>query len=396
MQAAVNRKRKMKYREQSLRFPVAVLYILVVILIVAESLFFDHKMKTLLPLDWVYLGSGFLGLLLLEWLESAYYPRRVILPVRLTLLALRIFCVTAIYQVNTGVTSPMISALIIYTAFFYFGLIPVMLMMLGVILFLLIFQPGVFQAGLVSEIAVMIYMGLFAAVIKQDDRTRLHNRELYKELTVYAGHTASLAKQEERNRISRELHDSLGHYLVGMNIQLQKAAAYREIDPAQSDLAVQKAQQASTNAMRELRQTLSDLREMEEPFDFKEEVQKLVVGAEESGLDVTFSYNGSPDGYPELVLMTVRRAVQEGLTNIQKHAQAQKAELKIDFGRRDVTLLLTDDGIGFSKKRIERDGHYGLSGLEERVDLVGGKIRIVSRKAKGTRIQMRIPKTQYS
>ncbi len=396
MLSAANRNRKLRYREQSLRFPVAVLYILVVILIVAESLFFDRQLETLSALDWVYLGCGFLGLLLLECLESVHYPRRIIMPVRLTLLALRIFCVTAIYQADIGVTSPMISALIIYTAFFYFGLIPVILMMIAMILVLLIFQPEIFQAGLISEIAVIIYMSLFAVVIKQDDRTRLRNRELYKELLVSAGNSVSLAKQEERNHISRELHDSLGHYLVGVNIQLQKAAAYRTIDPAESELAVQKAQQASADAMRELRQTLSNLREMEEHFDFKEEVQKLVNGAEESGLEMAFTYSGSPDGYPELVLMTVQRATQEGLTNIQKHAQAHHAELKIDFGRRDVTLLLTDDGIGFSKKKVARDGHYGIAGLEERVDLVGGKIRIDSRKGKGTRIQMRIPKTQYS
>jgi signal transduction histidine kinase len=242
----------------------------------------------------------------------------------------------------------------------------------------------------------MIYMFLFAIVIKHDDRTRLRNLDLYQELETYAGNTASIAKQDERNRISRELHDTLGHYLVGMNIQLQKAAAYREIDPEESYLAVEKAREASSDAMRELRQTLSNLREMEETYDFKQEIEKMLSAVKENNLEVNFVYNGSPDGYSELVLTTLQRAVQEGLTNVQKHSQATQVDLRIDFNRREASLLLEDNGIGFSNRDREKDGHYGLNGLEERIDLVGGKIRIQSRKDKGTKIKINIPKRLFS
>jgi signal transduction histidine kinase len=390
--AGKKRRRKIRYLKQSLRFPVAVMYILVIMLIVAEYFFLEGKFSTLSALDWVYLGGGFLGLLLLEWGESAWYPRRMILPVRLILLAVRIFCIAAIYQVENGVTSPTIAALIFYTAFFYFGLIPVLVLSLGFLALLVFLQPELLQAGLISQIAVILYMLMFAFIIKRDDRTRARNLELYRELAGFVSNSARLAKQDERNRISRELHDSLGHYLVGMNIQLQKAAAYREIDPAESDQAIQKAQQASQDAMRELRQTLSDLREMEDAFDFEAEVDKLAAEMEESGLSVSVSSSGKADDFPELVLTTLLRALQEGLTNVRKHAQATQVVLKIDFGRQDVNLLLSDDGIGFSKKQIDAAGHYGLYGLEERIELVGGKVKIQSRKNKGTKIQIRIPK----
>lgn len=387
------RPRKMRYLRQSLRFPVAILYILVVMLIVAETFFLKDRFGSLSALEWVYLGGGFAGLLLLEWGESLVYPRRVILPLRLTLLALRIFFVAAILQVENGVTSPTIAALIFFTSFFYFGLLPVLLLSLGFLAVLFFFQPGILTSGLISQLAVVVYMGVFAVIIKQDDRTRARNLELYRELAGYTGASLRLARQDERSRISRELHDSLGHYLVAVNIQLQKASAYREINPEESTQAIERAQQASAEAMRELRQTLSDLREMEEIIDFEAQVEKLVESACESGLAVDYTCRGAPDAFPELVLTTLLRAAQEGLTNVRKHAQASKVELKIDFGRQEASLLLADDGVGFARKRIGARGHYGLHGLRERVDLVGGRIRIQSRKGKGTRIHISLPRS---
>ena len=381
--------------QQSLRFPVAILYILIVMLILAEDLFTSQRYLGLSIEDWSFLGGGFLVLLLLEWLESRYYPKQLNLPMRLTLLAVRIFCITAIFRVNVIETSPAISALIIYTLYFYFGLFPVLLVFTAAAV-LYVFNPALFQTGFISEIAIMIYMFLFSIVIKHDDRTRLRNLDLYQELETYAGNTATIAKQDERNRISRELHDTLGHYLVGMNIQLQKAAAYREIDPEESYLAVEKAREASSDAMRELRQTLSNLREMEETYDFKQEIEKMLSSVKQNNLEVNFVYNGSSDGYSELVLTTLQRAVQEGLTNVQKHAQASQINLRIDFNRREASLLLEDNGVGFSNRDREKTGHYGLNGLEERLDLVGGKIRIQSRKDKGTKIKINIPKRLFS
>ena len=395
MAKSATRKRKLKFMQQSLRFPVAILYILIVILILSEDLLSSQRYLTLNIEDWCFLGAGFFVLLFLEWLESRYHPKQLNLPMRLTLLAVRIFCITAIFRVNVTDTSPAISALLIYTIYFYFGLFPVLLVFAG-ISGLYVFNPALFQAGFISEIAIMIYMFLFAIVIKHDDRTRLRNLDLYQELETYAGNTASIAKQDERNRISRELHDTLGHYLVGMNIQLQKAAAYREIDLEESYLAVEKAREASSDAMRELRQTLSNLREMEETYDFKQEIEKMLSAVKENNLEVNFVYNGNPDGYSELVLTTLQRAVQEGLTNVQKHSQATQVDLRIDFTRREASLLLEDNGVGFSNRDREKDGHYGLNGLEERIDLVGGKIRIQSRKDKGTKIKINIPKRLFS
>ena len=388
--------RKIKYMKQSLRFPVAILYILVVMLIVAENFLLQDRFETLSLQEWLFLGIGFMGLLLMEWLESLYYPRRIILPVKLTLLALRIFCVAAIFMVDHGVTSPTIAAIILFAAFFYLGLIPVLLLGLLFLLALVAMQPEILQAGLIGQVAVMIYMTLFAIIIKQDDRTRTQNLALYRELMVHVGNSARQAKQVERTRIARELHDSLGHHLVGMNLQLQKATAYREIDAAESDAAIEKVQQACGEAIRELRQTVSNLREMEDTYDFMEEVQKLVDGVEQSGLTVNFACNGSPLGFSELTQITLQRAVQEGLTNIQKHADARQVGLQIDFNRSDARLLLSDDGVGFQKKKIDEEGHYGLFGLEERIDMVGGRIRIRSRKGKGTQIFIRIPKTPYA
>ena len=395
MNRSGTRKRKLKFMQQSLRFPIAILYILIVMLVLAEDLFTSLRYQSLTIAEWCFLGGGFFVLLLLEWLESRYYPNQFNLPMRLTLLGIRIFCITAIFQVDAAIIAPTIAALIIYILYFYFGILPILLVF-AIFAGLYIFNSSLFQVDFISQIDIMIYMFLFSIIIKHDDRTRLRNLDLYQELETYAGNTATLAKQDERNRISRELHDTLGHYLVGMNIQLQKATAYREIDPAESYLAVKKAREASSDAMKELRQTLSNLREMEDTYDFKQEIEKMLSTVKENNLTVNFVYNGNSEGYPELVLTTLQRAVQEGLTNIQKHAQASQVDLKIDFTRREACLLLEDNGVGFSNRDREKNGHYGLSGLEERLDLVGGKLRIQSRKDKGTKIKINIPKRLFS
>lgn len=389
------------YANKSLRFAVAALYILIVMLAVADGLIAKFTLMEgmrgevifidLPPLNWSLLGSGFLFLILLEWLESYLYPRRLHILTRLLFIGLKLTCVVVISMVDPSNRSIYLWPLILYTLHFYFGVFSV-LPILTLIVLEFLFIDANYSGSSILEISSLLIMFVFAIIIKRDEQMRERNLELYRELESYAALSASVAKQDERDRISRDLHDTLGHYLAGMNIQLQKAAAYRSINEEESITAINLAQQASTDAMRELRQTLSDLREIEEETVFEDQIDKLVTQLRANGLNLTCNLKGSSRGYSELILMTIQKVIQEALNNVLKHAGTEHSELSIEFGRRNVTVIIADDGIGFSRREIDEQKSFGLRGLQERVDLVSGKLVIKSRQGEGTTLQVILPK----
>ena len=379
------------YRTHSLRFPVAVIFILTIFALAVNRMFQEPQLFPWSQLDWLCFGGGYLGLVLAEMLEGKVYPRRLIFPVRLLLLGVRLIFILSIYWVDGGKTSLPIFSVFLYALYFHLGAVPTLLALAANIWALYVWSP-VLHVNLGEQVAYTSILVLFASQIQHDDRIRMRNQELTRELENYAANSTSLAKQEERNRISRDLHDRLGHYLVAVNIQLQKAAAYREINPAESDQAVQQAQQATAEAIRELRQTLGNLREMDAPTDFRAELQKLIDGVQQNGLPVTLTIQGSEENYSDLVRLTLRQAVQEGLTNVEKHARASQVQLTLNFGRRWVNLTLQDDGVGFLPEQLDETSRYGLSGLRERVSLVRGSLKIESRVGKGTKLKISIPR----
>lgn len=386
-----------KYRQRSLRFPVAFIFILLILLPVSGIYFVNGLFRTMAVIDVVIIFCGFLILLLMEWVESWYYPRKLSFFTRLLLLGIRIITIFAIcWKDAVGVALPII-AMFFYTLYFYFGFFPTIFSLIGGLSFLMV-NPTNLDLPMLDQSAwyYFIFMVLFSGLIKRDERNQSRNRELYRELEQYAAHSTSLAKQEERNRISRDLHDSLGHYLVAVNIQIQKATAFREINAAESDTALQQAQQATSDAIKELRNTLKDLREINDSFDFLADIQALVDGAQNNGRSVELTIQGNEAEYSDLILITLRQMVQEGLTNIKKHAKASQVELNIAFGRKQVRLSLIDDGVGFSPGAVDDKESFGLKGISERVDLVGGKMTIKSKENAGTKLTLYLPKKGYA
>jgi signal transduction histidine kinase len=386
---------KHKYTEKSLRFPIAVIYILIIFLLAMNRLFQLGIVFRYAPVDWVLFGGGYLGLVVMELLESQIYPRRVHFFIAVLFLGLRAVLIAAIFRADIPMTSLPILAVLIYAIYFYSGLFLALCLFIASLV-LMAPYAGEFGFNLIEETAYLGFMILFASQICRDDRIRRRNLDLYRELENYAENSTALVKQDERNRISRDLHDNLGHYLVGVNLQLQKAMAYREIDAAESDKAVQLAQEATAEAIKELRQTLTNLREIDDQINFREDIQKLVDGVKANGLPVDVAFQGIEGGFSELVLVTLRQAVQEGLTNIEKHAQAKQVKLSIEFNRKQAELRLVDDGVGFSPAKVDESTSFGLSGLRQRVELVGGTLKIDSKSNKGTTLKVTIPRKFFA
>jgi signal transduction histidine kinase len=251
------------------------------------------------------------------------------------------------------------------------------------------------EVGFVYELFSFVVFYLFAIIIRLDDHTRLRNMQMVRQLESYAFNSISLGKQAERDRISRDLHDSLGHQLVAVNIQLQKSVAYREIDADESLEAINKAQEATNEAIKELRQTIKDLREFEELTSFEEELEKTIQQQRENGLEINSEIIGNVKAFPEFTLLTLKQVIQESLTNVQKHAQANQTSVVINFKRYKVRAMIKDDGIGFNLKKSQKEGHFGLQGMQERLDMIGGKLTIRSKPENGTEVIIVIPRDIY-
>jgi signal transduction histidine kinase len=226
-----------------------------------------------------------------------------------------------------------------------------------------------------------------------------HLEEAHQQLRLYAEQVEELATTKERNRLARDIHDSLGHYLTIINVQLEKALAFRERDQGEADQAVRDAKRLASEALQDVRRSVGTLRAMEEVFAFTLTTTELVERFQSSQLAVTLQMKGSDEGYAKQALLSLFRTAQEGLTNIQKYAAASLVQLEIDFGASAATLCLIDNGRGFEPGMLAalapgRQGGYGLQGIRERLELLGGSLQIHSRPGEGTRLRATVPRAQ--
>lgn len=200
-----------------------------------------------------------------------------------------------------------------------------------------------------------------------------------------------MATLEERNRIARDIHDSLGHALVALNIQMETALALWQNDPSKAQEFLLEAKQLGSEALKAVRQSVSEMRS--DPLQ-----GELLEGALNSLTQEFYrTTNIQPECQIDLsqplslpVNTAVYRIVQEGLTNICKHAQATAVQLRIQTNDSGLTLILQDNGKGF---RIdENKTGFGLQGMRERTVAVGGHLEITSNPDRGCRITAIFPK----
>jgi signal transduction histidine kinase len=264
--------------------------------------------------------------------------------------------------------------------------------------------PEIRLQPLIIALIFVTYLGGYglAYALLQERRAREETQHLLRELaeandqlTRYAAEVAQLATMRERNRIAREIHDSLGHYLTVIGVQLEKAIAFDAVNQEEARLAVKAAKRLTDEALTEVRSSVGALRETDESFTLQSALKALVQNMQQSGLSVNLRWCGDEYGFSEQQLLTLFRAAQEGLTNVQKHAGAQQVLIEVSLDAETAALRLTDDGIGFDWKAI-RSGGYGLQGLRERVELVRGEMTLGRSPAGGAQLVVVLPKEGVS
>jgi signal transduction histidine kinase len=213
--------------------------------------------------------------------------------------------------------------------------------------------------------------------------------EANRHLGAYAAQAEELAAARERNRLAREIHDSVGHYLTVVRVQLEAALAMHQRGSGLALDAVQKAQSLAGEGLREIRSSIAALRAA--PLESRTLCQALlalVAECESSGLKVTIDVQGTERELSAGAGLTLYRAAQEGLTNVRKHANGAAAKLLIDFRPTDaVSLTVSDTGPGADST----DRGFGLLGLRERAALLGGTFSTQTSPGAGFSLTLELP-----
>jgi len=242
-------------------------------------------------------------------------------------------------------------------------------------------------------------LGIFAAaaftavvteLLRREQQARAELAEANVALRGYAAQAEELATTQERNRLARDIHDGLGHHLTVVQMQVQAARAVLSTDPGKADAVLAKAQQQSTDALAEVRRSVSTLREPRTRPPLGNALKALAVDTTAAGVPTDLEVTGtvrelSRDGEDALF-----RAAQEGLTNVRKHAAAQRVRVVLDYrGDGTVRLDVCDDGRGTAE--AEHGPGFGLLGLRERASRLGGSVDVESAPGRGTTLRMAVP-----
>ena len=202
--------------------------------------------------------------------------------------------------------------------------------------------------------------------------------------------------QEERQRLARELHDSLEQEMTGVGLQLETALARVMTDPDATKLSVERARRLLHRAQRETRETIWDLRSSATDPGVLPGLLQEVLGpiAEAVGatLEVAHSEN-LPVGLPGSLMHHLVRIAHEAVANAAKHGQPKHILVSLDFIGNEIHLLVRDDGCGFLQATAPgaRQGHFGLTGMNERATKTDGKLTVTSTPGHGTEVHFTAP-----
>jgi signal transduction histidine kinase len=225
------------------------------------------------------------------------------------------------------------------------------------------------------------------------------------QLELSAERDAELAIVSERNRLAREMHDTIGQALVLIVVKLEAAQRLRAVQPERADYELELIKEMVRTTMRDLRDSLADLRL---PIVSQHSIGEILArrtreSSERAGFLVTYQLQPDLDHLSVAIREALYRITIEALTNIEKHAHAHAITLSISSCDSVIALQLTDDGVGlpvevnaggrpaWPAKPYSPPGHYGITGMRERAEALGGHLIVDSRPGQGTTIKASIP-----
>jgi two-component system, NarL family, sensor histidine kinase DegS len=237
---------------------------------------------------------------------------------------------------------------------------------------------------------------LFQSVAHQRERLRALSARLVE------------AQENERRNLARELHDEIGQILSGLIMQLGIARSRMPKSAKSVQSILDGAEELIQEILGRMREIIAGLRpQVLDDLGLVPALQRLANEFQEgTGVQVEIKVDPIPERLPEPMELALFRTVQEGLTNVRKHAQAHTVSIRLAIEDGRVTLSIRDDGRGFESQpvwprpdgetileggRPISEGHFGLIGIQERVAQLGGRLQVISAPGQGTTLQVELP-----
>lgn len=230
--------------------------------------------------------------------------------------------------------------------------------------------------------------------------------DAHRQLELSAEHEATLAVFSERSRLAREMHDTIGHALVLIAVKLEAAQRLRTVNPERADHEIEVTKEIVRSTMSEMRASLANLRS---PVTTQHSIGEMLArrareGSERAGFQVTYHLQPDLDDIPTPIREALYRIGAEALTNIEKHARAHAVTLSLARCDDAITLRVEDDGVGLPAlvaagprateaqpaALVSPVGHYGITGMRERAEALGGQLNITPRPGGGTIVRASI------
>jgi signal transduction histidine kinase len=236
-------------------------------------------------------------------------------------------------------------------------------------------------------------------LIRQQEASNCELEQAHHQLQAYASEVKALAVAGERTRLAREIHDTLGHYLTILSIQLKTIGKLQERDPDRAAVEVEEAERVVAQCLQEVRNAVAALRPMSiATLNIIEALAQLGNEFRVAAPDVelTLDQDISLPPLPAELQLAFYRAAQEALTNVHKHAHATKVLVRLRYEDELLELVVRDNGKGFSHDHgRQQTVGFGLIGLRERIVLLNGQVTYGPLEPYGYRVtvRMRVPQT---
>jgi signal transduction histidine kinase len=228
-------------------------------------------------------------------------------------------------------------------------------------------------------VAICAFLTLLSFTLLREQKIRSQAENLATEVEI-------LAATVERSRIAREIHDSLGHRLTTLDVQLELAQKLKDRDPVKASKSIDIAKQLASQCLQDVRHAVHSMGN--QVFDLNVAIQTLVQPLD-SNPEVRLNYSTAFPPLPATLSHQIYCIIQEGLTNIQRHSEASQIWLQGNRVGDVIRVELRDNGVGFNLDRAPSG--FGLRGMSERAQLVGGHLEIYSDPGAGTSLCFEVP-----
>jgi signal transduction histidine kinase len=226
-------------------------------------------------------------------------------------------------------------------------------------------------------------------------RIRTTKLEEYAKRQTALSHKVIAAQEEERARLSRELHDELGQILTAVRLELDLAKKMLAEKSEVSGAGIERAVEMVGNAAEEVRRFCRGLRPPMLDDLGVESAVRLLVGEFEQAtrirIDLDVDLREDLNRIPTEVALCVYRIIQESLNNVTRHARAERVAIQLSRAGGELSLSIRDDGRGFNLEETIAAKGIGLTGMQERASLVNGSFSILTERGKGTKVELKVP-----